>query len=319
MQVRLRCDSSATWRDSRAIQVRLGVAKRDSAAEAAVGGAAAQLLAGAVCVVGHVDAVVLVEMDGRGGVELGLDGVGVGKLGLNERRGVRDLRGGAEGGDLGCGDAEVKGQLGRGGGGAEDDEIGVGGVDGGARDKAGGAGVGDGEVDCVALEAEDGEVLLGDEELVEGDVDERGVKGDSGQARLVDSVRRLAAAARDEVEGTDELLIFDDGLDAKGVMERDHVGVVGILATYDGVDAAEKRAKESRSLRCRSLSIIGRRRRRSCVLVGGQFGLGKSKQGFGTPKLPKTRHAGLCRVETGPCIFFLPHLGKLYYVAPAFE
>ncbi len=95
-------------------------------------------------------------------------------------------------------------------------------------------------MDGVALEAEDDEVLLGDEELVEGDVDDRCVVGVHGQAQVVDLARRLAAAARDEVEGTDELLFFGDGVDAKGVLERDYVGVVEILATDDGVDAAEE-------------------------------------------------------------------------------
>ncbi len=129
----------------------------------------------------------------------------MGKLGLDDRRNVCNLRGGAEGGDLGGGDAAVKGRLGSGGDGAEDDELVVGGVDGGARDNAGGAGVGDGEIDGVALEYD--EVLLGDEELVKCDVNERGVEGDRGQARVVDGVRWLAAAARDEVEGPDERLV----------------------------------------------------------------------------------------------------------------
>ncbi len=124
-----------------------------------VGSAATQLLAGAVGVVGEVGAVVFVKTNGRGGVELGLDGVSVGAFGVDERRGVRDLRGGAECGDLGGWDAEVGRQLGRGGGGGEEDELVVSGGDLGVGDNAGGAGVRDEAVDGVALEAADDEVL----------------------------------------------------------------------------------------------------------------------------------------------------------------
>jgi len=219
------------------------------AAEAAVGGALAQLLAGAVGVVGYVGAVVLVETDSRGGVELGLDGVGNDALGLDDRSGVRDLCGGAEGGDLGGGDAEVEGHLGGVGGGAEDGELLFGVGDGGEGFNAGGAGVGDDAVDVVALEAEDEGVLLGDEELVEGDVDDRGVEGVDGawvvgvvgwRTRFVDLARRLATAARDEVEGIDELLVLGGRVDAKRVLFRDNVGVVEILATELAVDAEEE-------------------------------------------------------------------------------
>jgi hypothetical protein len=110
----------------------------------------------------------------------GVNGISVGALGVDDGGGVRYLRSGAEGGDLGCGDAEVEGQLGRGGGGAEEDELIVGGVHGGAGFGAGGAGVGDGAVDLVVLEAraEDDWVLGRGEELVESDVDERCVEGD---------------------------------------------------------------------------------------------------------------------------------------------
>jgi hypothetical protein len=78
----VKCDLSVTYRCS---------AAGTSATEAAVGGAAAQLLAGAVGVMGEVGAVVLVETGGLGGVELGLDGVCVGALGVDERGCVRDL------------------------------------------------------------------------------------------------------------------------------------------------------------------------------------------------------------------------------------
>jgi len=220
------------------------------AAKAAVdGGALAQLLAGAFGVVGYVGAVDLVETDGRGGVELGLDGVGNGALTLDDRRGVRDLCGGAEGGDLGGGDAEVEGHLGGVGGGAEDGELLFGVGDGGEGCNAVGAGVGDDAVDVVALEGEDEGVLLGDEELVEGDVDDRGVEGVDAacvgvvgwRARFVDLARRLATAARDEVEGIDKLLVLGGGVDvAKGVLFRDNVGVVEILFTELWIDAEEE-------------------------------------------------------------------------------
>ncbi len=151
--------------------------------------------------------------------------------------------------DLGGGDAEVEGQLGRCGGGDEDDELLFGVGDGGEGFNAGGAGFGDDAVDVVALEAEDEGVLLGDEELVEGDVDDRGVEGvdaacvrvvgDLWRARFVYLARRLAAAARDEVEGIDKLLVLEGGVDAKGVLLRDYDGVPEILFTELGVDAAE--------------------------------------------------------------------------------
>jgi hypothetical protein len=261
------------------------------AAEAAVVGALAQLLAGAVGVVGYVGAVVLVETDGRGGVELGLDGVGNGALGLDDRSGVRDLCGGAEGGDLGGGDAEVEGHLGRVGGGAEDGELLFGVGDGGEGFNAGGAGVGDDAHDVVALEAEDEGVLLGDEELVEGDVDDRGVEGVDAacvdvvgwRTRFVDLARRLATAARDEVEGIDELLVLGGGdcrgVVAKGVLFRDNVGVVEILATELAVDAEEEEGEGEQVLEVQ-------------VLVDGEggaavfrFGLvcfRHAKAGFGT-------------------------------------
>jgi hypothetical protein len=122
----------------------------------------------------------------------------VGKLGLDERSGVRNLRGGAKGGDLGGGDAKVEGLLGRGGDGAKDDDLVVGGGGCSVGLNAGGAGVGDGAVDGVTLEAEDDEVLLGDEELVEGDVDEHGIEGYRGQARVV--VRHTTFSERQRPE-----------------------------------------------------------------------------------------------------------------------
>ncbi len=42
------------------------------------------------------------------------------------------------------------------------------------------------------------------------------------EANRTDGVRRLAAAARDEVEGPGELLGLVDGVDAKGVVEGDY-------------------------------------------------------------------------------------------------
>ena len=186
-----------------------------------------QLLAGAVGVVGHVGAVVLVETDSRDGVELGLDGFGPSAWASWASTTAAACATFAVARRAGIWAAGMLKSMGGSGMVAtappEDDELVVGGGDSDVGFNAGGTGVGDGAVDGVALEAEDDEVLLGDEELVKGDVDERTIEGDSGQARVVDSVRRLATAARDEVEGPDELLGLVDGVDAKGMMERDHV------------------------------------------------------------------------------------------------
>jgi hypothetical protein len=91
---------------------------------------------------------------------------------------------------------------------------------------------------------------LGDEELVEGDVDDRGVKGvnalcvggvgDLWRTRFVDLARRLAAAARDKVEGIDKLFVLEGGVDAKGVLLRDDVRVPEILFTELWIDAEEE-------------------------------------------------------------------------------
>ncbi len=65
-------------------------------------------------------------------------------------------------------------------------------------------------------------------------------EGGRGEERGVDCVRRLATAARNEVEGLDESLGFFGGVDAKGMVEGDHVGVEEILAAQAGMDAAEE-------------------------------------------------------------------------------
>jgi hypothetical protein len=58
---------------------------------------------------------------------------------------------------------------------------------------------------------------------------------------FVDLARRLTAAARDKVEGIDELLVLGGGVDvAKGVLFRDNVGVVEILFTELWIDAEEE-------------------------------------------------------------------------------
>ncbi len=81
----------------------------------------------------------------------------------------------------------------------------------------------------------------------------------------------LAAAARNEVEGPDELFGFVDGVDAKGMVERDHVGVVEILAAQVCVDAAEEEGQGEQVL---EVQVLVDGERCAAVLVGRQFGLG---------------------------------------------